>query len=78
MKFTKKVVAVDGKVINFPAGDGIITLVCCDCGLTHNIQVTPNQWANGGFTLIFHRNNHSTAQFRRYKKETFKKRGGVK
>lgn len=63
-----KIDAIDGKQIVFPAGNGAIKHVCCDCGLTHEIEVFPNR-LSGGFRLVFHRNNRSTGQFRRHAKE---------
>ncbi len=59
----KKYEVNDGEKITFPATNGILKHVCCDCGLTHDIEVIIH---GRTFDLIFHRNNRSTGQFRRH------------
>lgn len=66
MSFVCKLDLVDGKEARFPPGEGIITHICCDCGLTHLIKVIPCR--GGGFTMAFFRDNRSTGQRRRHMK----------
>lgn len=47
-------------------GSGNLTLICCDCGLTHDIEVS-DYYDEGleGVKLIVHRNNRKTAWYRK-------------
>jgi len=64
IKFTAKLEVIDGKELIFPAGRGVITHVCCDCGATHLVEVIPHK-LDKGFTLRFFKDNRATGQRRR-------------
>ena len=44
-----------------------VTYVCCDCGLAHDVVLKRDVRSPVKFWLRHYRNNHSTAQFRRYR-----------
>ena len=45
-------------------GEGeVFTLVCCDCGLAHTVEVGPT--AEDHLVVIFHREDQKTAAYRR-------------
>ncbi len=64
---TKTIELEEGKeIVVLPLRDGILTLICCDCGLTHDIEVG-DYYHDGleGITMKFHRNNRKTAWHRK-------------
>ena len=50
-------------------------LVCCDCGLTHNVAVIRDTQTEQ-IRILMHGNAASTAQYRRYKRGTLHKING--
>lgn len=62
--YNGKVIADDGKPVEFPPPPGSISLVCCHCGLTHDVDIERTN-ARGGFRLTFRKNLRNTGQFRR-------------
>ena len=45
-----------------------IRLVCCDCGLTHDVKILQWEGLDDEVELVFHRNRRSTALNRSYRK----------
>ena len=62
--YDKRIIAIDGEPIEFPPPPGNISIVCCHCGLTHDVEIK-RETVGGGFTLTFRKNKRSTGQFRR-------------
>jgi hypothetical protein len=65
----------DGQPVVIPMSSGTLRLGCCDCRLVHdinfNIEVNP-ETKEMQLVLKFYRNNRSTAQARRWKKDKSK------
>lgn len=71
MRVQKRIELKDDKVIMVKLNQApfSIRLVCCDCGLTHDVKIL--QWEQLGdeVELIFHRNRRSTTLNRNYKRK---------
>lgn len=46
-----------------------IRLMCCDCGLTHDVKLLQWEGMEGEIEMVFQRNNRSTALNRMYRKK---------
>ena len=68
-KFDKKIDAVDGEEIVLPKPPGTLQIICCDCGLTHDVEIRTRGFHFFGIT--FNRNQDVTNEQRNTERKKF-------
>ena len=67
---SKSIQLHDGDGFKIPKEGGIVRFACCDCGLVHDFRIAVEEDGDIGF--VIERNNRSTGQIRRWKKDEIK------